>query len=104
MRSCATTGSRCRPAQRRGQPSPWRTIVGRPNWGLNTLEGTTLPNSHALGDRAARQLANTTKTPPQLGTQTPRWLVSFLPWTPVESGTFRVNRVKDASKVDVACG
>jgi Phage capsid-like protein len=57
-----------------------------------------------LGDRAARQLANTTKTPAQLGTTTPRWLVSFLPWTPVESGTYRVNRVKDASKVEVACG
>ena len=58
----------------------------------------------ALGDRAARQLANTTKTPPQLGTITPRWLVSFLPWTPVESGTYRVNRVKDPSSVEVACG
>ncbi len=59
---------------------------------------------HALGDRAARQLANTTKTPPQMGTITPRWLVSFLPWTPVEAGTFRINRVKDATKIAVACG
>ncbi len=61
-------------------------------------------NRQALGDKAARQLANTTKTPPQLGSTTPRWLVSFLPWTPVESGTYRVNRVKDASRVEVACG
>jgi hypothetical protein len=55
-----------------------------------------------LGASAARQLANTTKTPPQwLGT-TPRWLVSLLPWTPVEAGTYRVNRVKQASASDIA--
>jgi encapsulin shell SprI-like protein len=48
-----------------------------------------------LGAPAARQLANTTKTPPQwLGT-TPRWLVTLLPWVPVEAGTYRVNKVKD---------
>jgi len=33
---------------------------------------------------------------------TPRWLVSFLPWTPVESGTYRVNKVKDASEAGIA--
>jgi hypothetical protein len=59
---------------------------------------------NVLGDRAARQLANTTKTQAQLGTITPRWLVSFLPWTPVESGTYRVNRVKNAGEIEVACG
>ena len=59
---------------------------------------------HALGDRAARQLASTTKSPPQLGAITPRWLVSFLPWTPVEAGTYRVNRAKDAAAIEVACG
>jgi hypothetical protein len=48
-----------------------------------------------LGEHAARQLANTTKTVPQWSGITPRWLVSFLPWVPVEAGTFRVNRVKD---------
>jgi hypothetical protein len=62
------------------------------------------PQKHALGDRAARQLANTTKTQAQLGTITPRWLVSFLPWTPVESGTYRINRVKNAGDIEVACG
>jgi hypothetical protein len=25
---------------------------------------------------------------------TPRWLVSFLPWVPVEAGIFRLNKVK----------
>ncbi|HET6146083.1 MAG TPA: family 2A encapsulin nanocompartment shell protein [Polyangia bacterium] len=51
---------------------------------------------HTLGAEAARQLANTTKTPPQWIGVTPRWLVSLLPWTPVEAGTYRVNRVKDS--------
>lgn len=51
----------------------------------------------ALGERAARQLANTTKTPPQMLAITPRWLISFLPWVPVEAGTYRVNRVVEAA-------
>ncbi len=59
---------------------------------------------HALGDRAARQLANTTKTVPALGLITPRWLVRLLSWTPVESGTFRVNRVRSDAPVAVDCG
>jgi len=58
----------------------------------------------ALGDSAARKLANTTKTPPQLARITPRWLVSLLQWAPVESGTFRVNRVKGDVPIEVACG
>jgi hypothetical protein len=59
---------------------------------------------HALGDRAARQLATTTKTAPQMSAITPRWLVRLLSWTPVESGTFRVNRVRADAPVSVACG
>ncbi|HMJ10259.1 MAG TPA: family 2A encapsulin nanocompartment shell protein [Polyangiaceae bacterium] len=51
-----------------------------------------------LGATAARQLANTTKTPPQWVGVTPRWLVSLLPWTPVEAGTYRVNKVKDTDE------
>ncbi len=57
----------------------------------------------ALGDAAARQLANATKTVPQLATITPRWFTRLLPWTPVEAGIYRLNRVKDASRVLVAC-
>ena len=34
----------------------------------------------ALSDNAARQLANATKTAPQLATITPRWLVQLLQW------------------------
>src|SRR4051812_36084847 len=55
-----------------------------------------------LGAPAARQLANTTKTPPQWVGTTPRWLVSLLPWTPVEAGTYRVNKVKDGGESGIA--
>ena len=37
---------------------------------------------------------------------TPRWLVSFLPWAPVEAGIYRLNRVKEATALtdaDVQC-
>src|SRR5436190_16334391 len=58
-----------------------------------------------LGAAAARQLANTTKTPPQWVGTTPRWLVSLLPWVPVEAGTYRVNKVKEAeaSGIGIEC-
>jgi hypothetical protein len=59
---------------------------------------------HALGDRAAFQLANVTKTPPQYGLITPRWLVRLLDWKPLEAGTLRVNRVVNEETVEVACG
>ena len=59
---------------------------------------------HALGDAAARKLANTTKTAPQFDAITPRWLVQLLSWTPVESGTFRVNKVRNDAEIAVECG
>lgn len=57
----------------------------------------------ALGDIAARQLANATKTAPILSTITPRWLVHLLQWVPVEAGIYRLNTVKDPESVQVAC-
>jgi Phage capsid-like protein len=54
-----------------------------------------MSNAQTLGAQGARQLANTTKTPPQWIGVTPRWLVSLLPWAPVEAGTYRVNKVKE---------
>jgi Phage capsid-like protein len=48
-----------------------------------------------LSESAARQLANATKTRAQWRGITPRWLVSFLSWTPVEAGIFRLNRVRE---------
>lgn len=59
-----------------------------------------------LSESAARQLANATKTRAQWSGITPRWLVSFLPWTPVEAGIFRLNRVKEGvalTDADVEC-
>jgi hypothetical protein len=64
----------------------------------------THESRRAVGDVAARQLANTTKTPPQLNAITPRWLVQLLSWVPVESGTYRVNKVKNDADIEVACG
>ncbi len=61
-------------------------------------------NHQALGDVAARQLANATKTVPQMGAITPRWLVRFLEWKPLEAGILRVNRVKEESPIEVLCG
>jgi len=57
----------------------------------------------ALGDVAARQLAIATRTVPQMSTITPRWLTHLLNWIPVESGVYRLNKVKDASNVEVDC-
>ncbi len=59
-----------------------------------------------LSEPAARQLANATKTRPQWSGITPRWLISFLPWVPVEAGIYRLNRVKEAialTDADVQC-
>src|SRR3984885_27696 len=62
------------------------------------------PAHPTLGAQAARQLANTTKTPPQWAGVTPRWLVSLLPWTPVEAGTYRVNKVKgEEAAIGIEC-
>ncbi|MBV8618158.1 MAG: hypothetical protein JOY84_04775 [Curvibacter sp.] len=57
----------------------------------------------ALGDSAARQLANATKTVPVLSTISPRWLVHLLQWVPVEAGIYRLNKVKNPEDVLVAC-
>ncbi|SEW55938.1 family 2A encapsulin nanocompartment shell protein [Chitinophaga arvensicola] len=57
----------------------------------------------ALGDVAARQLAIATRTVPQMSTITPRWLTKLLNWIPVESGVYRLNKVKDESNVAVDC-
>ncbi len=57
----------------------------------------------ALGDAAARQLANATKTTAQLAAISPRWLTHFLEWVPVEAGIFRLNKVREDSSIDVEC-
>lgn len=57
----------------------------------------------ALGDVAARQLAIATRTVPQFESITPRWLTHLLNWVPVESGVYRLNKVKEGSYAEVDC-
>jgi hypothetical protein len=58
---------------------------------------------HSLGEKAAFQLANVTKTAPQYKAITPRWLVRLLDWKPLEAGTLRVNRVVESETATVVC-
>jgi CRP-like cAMP-binding protein len=46
----------------------------------------------SLGTAAARNLATTTKSAPQMQEITSRWLLRLLPWVQTEGGTYRVNR------------
>ncbi|NSC20288.1 cyclic nucleotide-binding domain-containing protein [Streptomyces albus subsp. chlorinus] len=46
----------------------------------------------SLATAAARNLATTTKTPPQMQGISPRWLLRVLPWTETTGGSYRVNR------------
>ncbi|MFI6799773.1 family 2B encapsulin nanocompartment shell protein [Streptosporangium canum] len=46
----------------------------------------------SLGTAAARNLATTTKTVPQMQEISSRWLLRMLPWVQVSGGTYRVNR------------
>lgn len=50
-----------------------------------------------LGEAAARQLSTVTTSAPMWQGITPRWVVPLLEWVPVESGVYRINRVKDSS-------
>ncbi|GHJ48416.1 Crp/Fnr family transcriptional regulator [Catellatospora sp. TT07R-123] len=46
----------------------------------------------SLATAAARNLATTTKSAPQMQEISSRWLLRMLPWTQVKGGTYRVNR------------
>lgn len=46
----------------------------------------------SLGTAAARNLATTTKSAPQMQEITSRWLLRMLPWVQVQGGAYRVNR------------
>ena len=48
-----------------------------------------------IGEKVARQLSNTTKTPPIWRGTTPRWITQMIPWTPVEAGVYRLNQALD---------
>ena len=57
----------------------------------------------SLSEEAAYQLANVTKTAPQYGAITPRWLVRLLDWKPLESGIFRLNKVDENKPIESVC-
>src|SRR5690606_4520699 len=46
----------------------------------------------SLGTAAARNLATTTKSVPQMQGITSRWLLKLLPWVQAAGGAYRVNR------------
>jgi len=50
------------------------------------------PERKSLGTDAARTLATTTKSAPQMQAISSRWLLRVLPWVQVSGGTYRVNR------------
>ncbi|MFF5445064.1 family 2B encapsulin nanocompartment shell protein [Streptomyces sp. NPDC012888] len=54
-------------------------------------EAQSLPQ-RSLATSAARNLASTTKSVPQMQEITSRWLLRMLPWVSVQGGTYRVNR------------
>src|ERR1041384_5600854 len=62
------------------------------------MANSIIPNSEAenqqlsLGTAAARQLATTTKSVPQMQGISSRWLLKLLPWVQVSGGVYRVNR------------
>ena len=64
---------------------------------VGVLNGQGAPSSNgraqlSLGTGAARNLATTTKTPPQMQGISSRWLLKVLPWVQVHGGVYRVNR------------
>jgi len=58
------------------------------------MSDSNSPAQHqSLSAPAARNLANSTLTVPQMQAITPRWLHKLLPWVDVDGGVYRVNRV-----------
>lgn len=66
-----------------------------------------MPNddfTDALSARSAYQLADVAKTAPQYGIISPRWLARFLELKPIDTGIFRLNKVKDCDKhLEILC-
>ncbi|MDR2596804.1 MAG: hypothetical protein LBC76_05715 [Treponema sp.] len=59
---------------------------------------------NALNKAQAYQLADVTKTPPQFGAITPRWLTRFLEFKGLDAGIYRVNKVVEGeTPLDVLC-
>jgi hypothetical protein len=59
---------------------------------------------NALGREAAFQLADVTKTAPQYGALSPKWLTRLLEFKGLEAGIYRVNRVLEGdTPLDALC-
>ncbi|HEY4019551.1 MAG TPA: family 2B encapsulin nanocompartment shell protein [Pseudonocardiaceae bacterium] len=58
----------------------------------SNVDGDAGQSQLSLGTGAARNLATTTKSVPQMHGISSRWLIKLLPWIDVPGGTFRVNR------------
>ncbi|MDR2594406.1 MAG: hypothetical protein LBC87_06525 [Fibromonadaceae bacterium] len=59
---------------------------------------------NALNKAQAYQLADITKTPPQYGAITPRWITRFLEFKGLDAGIYRVNKVVEGeTPLDVLC-
>ena len=59
---------------------------------------------NALNKAQAYQLADVTKTLPQFGAVTPRWLSRFIEYKGLDAGIYRVNKVVEGeSPLDVLC-
>jgi CRP-like cAMP-binding protein len=56
------------------------------------VNGRAEQSQLSLSTAAARNLATTTKSVPQMQEITSRWLLRMLPWVNVSGGTYRVNR------------
>ncbi|MFB9903608.1 family 2B encapsulin nanocompartment shell protein [Allokutzneria oryzae] len=56
------------------------------------IGGTAAARQLSLGTAAARNLATTTKSVPQMQGISPRWLLRMLPWVEARGGAYRVNR------------
>ncbi|MFC9896521.1 family 2B encapsulin nanocompartment shell protein [Nocardia sp. NPDC127579] len=59
---------------------------------IEEMPARTVDQPKSLSTRAARQLATTTKSVPQMQAISSRWLTRALPWVQVNGGTYRVNR------------
>ncbi|MEU9703869.1 family 2B encapsulin nanocompartment shell protein [Streptomyces sp. NPDC047981] len=55
-------------------------------------EAEAAPSRQSLSTAAARNLATTTKSAPQMREITDRWLLRMLPWVDTKGGAYRVNR------------
>jgi CRP-like cAMP-binding protein len=59
---------------------------------VNAVGGGNGAGPLSLSTAAARKLASTTKSTPQMRAISPRWLLRVLPWVQVSAGVYRVNR------------